>query len=340
MAAAPVAPAAGEFAVSLIAFLLFVVAFGLLWAWRHTLGAVLQAFAAWAAGVSVGASRIRIHPLRPISDIAVKLDHWVDHALSVAAENSQLVALKMFHQSAFLLAWLGQQVGGLAYDVSAAFERTATATIPDAITRATHTLFRRITAAEHAVDHALDVSIPSIQHRISTLDHARKSAEALAAREAATIAHDVTVTLPHEIAHAEAWIGRTAKQARAHARRLANIEALLTVAGVAALVNVALSTLKLNWIKCPALGRIGRKHGCAPWHLLEDMLGGTFLALAATDICKWSALMTGAAQEIRPVLVSVVGVENALVGCHGATGPPALTIAGYSPTPVVDAISF
>ena len=340
MSVGPAAPAVGEGAVALVAFALFLVAFGLLQAWRHTLGWVLRKFAAWAQDVSVGVSRVQIHPLKPLADATDWIDQEVDNALSLAAENAQLAALKLFNQSAHLLYWIGDQVGGLAYDVAAAFQRTATATIPDAITRATHRLAQRLATAEHEVDHALNVSLPAVQHRISTLDRARKSAEALAAREAATIAHDVTVTLPHEIAVADAWIGRTAKQARAHARRLANIEALLTVAGVAALVNVALSTLKLNWIKCPALGRIGRKHGCAPWHLLEDMLGGTFVALAATDVCRWAALTTGAAQQVRPALTAVVNVENALVGCHGATGPPPLTISGYSATPVVDAISL
>lgn len=334
-----VAPEA-EGLAALVVYTAYLVAIGLLWVWRSTLGAVLVAFSRWAAGVTIKVWKFHVSPLAPLADATAWIDAEVDHALGVAADNTQRAALALFHSAAHVLYWIGDEIGGLAYDVAQRFERTATVTIPSAITRATHVLTQRLAAAERMVDHAISATIPAIQHRISSLDRARQAAEAEAAREAVTLKHDVAVVLPHEIAAADAWIGRTAKQARAAARRLANIEALLTVSGVAALVSVALSTLKLNWIKCPALGRIGKNHGCVPWHLLEDMLGGTFVALAATDVCKWSGLITGAAQDARPVLMEFVNVENALVGCHGAVGPPALSFSGYSPTPVVDGLTL
>lgn len=314
-AAGPAAPAVGEAATALALYAAFLVAFGLLYVWRHSLGAVLHTFAAWAKGVTVGIAGHGVHPLSPIADASDWIDSLVDNALSAAVEATQRGSLALFHLAGHQLQRIGDEIGGLAYDVSQAFVRTATVTVPAAVYRAQNAAVRRITSLERSVEHAIASTIPAIQGRISTLDRARKAAEAKAAREALTIDHAVTVTLPHEIAHVGGRVGSLERKAEREAGRLGRLEKLLAGAGFAALVLTALGRLGLNWIRCPALGRISKKHGCSPWQALEHVLAPALDVLVFLDICTIAAIVRTAATKARPVLDTiVVGADAALCG--------------------------
>jgi len=96
----------------------------------------------------------------------------------------------------------------------------------------------------------------------------------------------------------------------------------------------ALSRLGLGWLRCSSLSRLGKRIGCGGFGALEELLFGAVTALAVTDICDFAALAYGVAQDLEPLLLGLVDVENALVGCHGATAPPALSIGRLS-LPVV-----
>lgn len=100
---------------------------------------------------------------------------------------------------------------------------------------------------------------------------------------------------------------------------------LVTEAFVGA-VAVALSRLGLDWLRCPSLGRLGKRFGCTPWSILEEILAVEILALAATDLCDFAALVQTTADAFSPALMALVDVEDALVGCHGATRPPTLPL--------------
>lgn len=89
-------------------------------------------------------------------------------------------------------------------------------------------------------------------------------------------------------------------------------------------VAIALTRLGLSWIRCPSLGRLGRRFGCAPWQLLEEFLAASFTALAVADLCTFANLAMDTAVLMRPALLALVDVEDALVGCHGASGAPVL----------------
>ena len=89
-------------------------------------------------------------------------------------------------------------------------------------------------------------------------------------------------------------------------------------------VAIALTRLGLSWIRCPSLGRLGKRFGCAPWQLLEEFLAASFTALAVADLCTFANVAMDTAVLIRPALLVLVDVEDALVGCHGATGAPPL----------------
>lgn len=89
-------------------------------------------------------------------------------------------------------------------------------------------------------------------------------------------------------------------------------------------VAIALTRLGLSWIRCPSLGRLGRRFGCAPWQLLEEFLAASFTALAVADLCTFANVAMDTAVLIRPALLELVDIEDALVGCHGASGAPPL----------------
>ena len=89
-------------------------------------------------------------------------------------------------------------------------------------------------------------------------------------------------------------------------------------------VAIALTRLGLSWIRCPSLGRLGRRFGCAPWQLLEELLAASLTAFAVADLCTFANVAMDTAVLIRPALLALVDVEDALVGCHGASGAPVL----------------
>lgn len=91
-------------------------------------------------------------------------------------------------------------------------------------------------------------------------------------------------------------------------------------------IAVALARLELGWLRCPSLRRIGRGIGCGGFAALEDILFAGGEALIVTDLCDFAAAAETVAQALTPILIELVDVENALIGCHGATAPPPLTM--------------
>jgi hypothetical protein len=122
--------------------------------------------------------------------------------------------------------------------------------------------------------------------------------------------------------------------------RLRRLEALLTVAGIAAMLaktwGVSLRCVRRNG----PIGRVAR-HLCGldNW-LLDFLLLGAVEAFIATDLCDFSDLLIAETRTIRPVLMEFVGVENALIGCHGNTAPNRLTLPPVSLPALVDAVSL
>lgn len=136
------------------------------------------------------------------------------------------------------------------------------------------------------------------------------------------LVHQVaTVAIPalwHRSRHLDDWIGRTARQTRAHARRLTKLEGLLGATAFAALVAVALKRLGLNWLRCPALNRIGRKHGCAPWQLLEYLLAPTVAILLLRDMCTLVTMIQRGAKTAEKTLTDAIVTGEGFL-CGGET---------------------
>lgn len=89
-------------------------------------------------------------------------------------------------------------------------------------------------------------------------------------------------------------------------------------------VAIALGRLGMAWPKCENWKRIGKSVCGLPLGLIEDLFATSVIALAITDLCAYADAVESLAQAVTPALMALVDVEEALVGCHGATAPPDL----------------
>ena len=165
------------------------------------------------------------------------------------------------------------------------------------------TVTRRLTTAEHRLAHTVTTNVlPRIGRLEREYDHIID--KDIAGLRARTKAVEGEFTKLWDYVRSHPWT-------------------IVTDAFVGA-VALALARLGLGWIRCPSLGRLGRRFGCAPWALLEDLLAASLTAFAVADICTFANVAMGTAEVLRPALLELVDIEDALVGCHGATGAPPL----------------
>jgi hypothetical protein len=136
--------------------------------------------------------------------------------------------------------------------------------------------------------------------------------------------------LPHDIALAPARVGITAKQLRRLSRRLTRVEELTVGLGAVALVGAALGRLGLGWLRCPALGRVGRKIGCGGFSWLEGFFAEAFEALLVIDLCRFALAAQSLARFVVPQLGAVLLVENAVCLGGGASLPSAHDVTRVS----------
>lgn len=304
-AVAPLAPAIGEAAVALALFAAFVVAYGLLAVYRSTLGAIVVWLADHLDGVSIPTGVRRVHVFGPLASALRFVDEQIRDGLALAVLETERGAAWIWNVAADQIAWIGREVGGLALDVEHALDRFRTVTLP-----------RSIAAAQAAAAARL------------------AAVRALAVATAGTVARD----LPGLRRDVNIWRGYT----RRMLRRLRRLERFAAPAAFAAAVAVALSRLGLNWIRCPALNRISRRHGCAPWRFLELLLLPTVSALTLANICQITKYAEAAAVAAEPQLSRLVAVgENFMCGEDG--GEPSGIVAadrndsGLRPTGIVAA---
>jgi hypothetical protein len=164
----------------------------------------------------------------------------------------------------------------------------------------------RVTTAPkiaHAT-HAVDVTIPRELGRIRTQED-KLSSDAKALRERTTSLENGAV--------------RTFEWIRTHP--------LSAVTGVfAAAVAVALQRMGFGFLRCRSWRSFASRLTCGMAGMLEELLFTAVTAFAALDICDFANAAQDLAEQFQPVLIGLVDVENALVGCHGATALPSFDL--------------
>lgn len=309
--------------------LLWVVCLGLLWAYRYTIGAQLEGLANALDSVRVWKFHIPTGPIR-------SLDHGIQVALSKGVSTMDHAMGLFFHWAGLMLAWMANFAMRSAQDTLALANWVTHIHLPKyakwAIRAAfplawlTKLIAQEITKALPKVGHIAKAAATSTVTVVEKIPRAidrrlTKAEKRLAALAAALVALGGAIHLPHHVTTpGDVWRGLTKRLARLE-RRMTRLEKLL---GVAAMAAAMANVLGLpNW-RCLTRGNIGRGArafcGLDKW-IVDLLLLGSVEAFIVTDLCKFTDLLIAEAEQVVPVLMTLVDVEDALIGCHGTVKP-------------------
>jgi hypothetical protein len=294
---------------TLAAVLVFIVCLGLREGWDHTIGYGLR----WIAnqiedvGVDVGGF-LSVHPFGFVADVFRDVDHYVSHALAVAALNSEKACAWLWHQTGRMFWWSVHETKHLAVDTWHLFQHTVTVTVPDAAkwarreaTDVAHSLVKRAEAEARAAD----VELGHLAHVAD--------AKAIAAEHAAE----------HALDWSEAQVGHIGREIDALKGKVANIARVLSPAAIVALIGATIfNDLGLGWLKCGNVGRLGRAVCGMPTRLLEDLLELFAGAVLFSSICELLPLITVAVDDVGLGLVEAIHASGLSVCSHRYPPPP------------------
>ena len=177
-------------------------------------------------------------------------------------------------------------------------------------------LLKRATRAENAAQSAATDAAKAEAHAAAL---AAGHAKSVATTVEHTIVHDTKViTQVVNVGELPTQFGRTVKQIR---RRLGKVEALLGATAFAAAMANVLGIPSWRCLTKGPLGRTSRFLCGAPSWLLDFLLLGVVEGFIVSDLCGFTNLLIKQAEAIRPALLELVDVEDALIGCGGSVKP-------------------
>jgi hypothetical protein len=326
--AVPAVPFAGAgviAALGLLAFLGYLLATGMLKAWDETLGTFIR----WLADkidVSIHVWHSpSVHPLRSLSHGLYAVDKQVRNAFAALALRSENAAAWCFTTAGIIFRWSVKETADLAHDVFGALQRTTVETIPSAIRRAQADTLARLRGIDHAVGRLEAQARAQLKRLQVGIDR---------------MEHRITFTLTHSIAGVRSRLGAVERWEHTATKDLAKLKTKTGTIAMTTAVALALSRLGLNWLRCPSLGRVGRKVGCKGFAALEDLLALSFDAILLSDLCALTTLITKAANVAAPVIDHLAEGIGGLIRCQNATRPRALSVNWSAPPPVVTSIEL
>lgn len=329
-----------DLAASLFIYLAWAVCLGLLWAWRKTL-AVLIVDIANSLNFDVAPFGVHLFNINA-GDFLLSVNTDVQNALSGYAQgcdraigylfsglawifqelahSSEWVARELLHTTtwlleSYLLSWGRMLVAPFVDALSVvrwavhhfgAAEAYVKSLAEDVFHRLVHGL-----GLLRGEVQQLERWLLGIDRRFDRLEH--KIQHELAGNAVIPAVGEIPVP-----------IGRTIADLKRLARKHEGLFAASVMAGVMA------NVFGLPDWRCLTRGPLGRfaRAWCGlDSTLLNLLLLGTAEAFLVTDLCDFAHLLIEAAEEVKPVLSEFVSVEDALIGCNGATAPPTLTLA-------------
>jgi hypothetical protein len=264
-AGAAEAPVLAELLVDLLVLLGWVVCLGLLWAWRHTIGAALR-----AAGSALDFKVLGVKI--PLGLPLEKLDDVVTSNLGAYANATHRAVGYFWAQAAHLQSWIGDEIASTAEDMYGWAEWLQHRHLPTWAKWAMRAAFpvayltkliagelRKVLphttkVATHAAGSAVTVIERTIVKPVSTrVVHLTKIVYGAGAT--AAVAAVGAVTIPWAHVHVFPRL-RSLEHARwRHNARLKRLEKILAAAGAAAIMANALGLP--NW-RCITRGNLGR----------------------------------------------------------------------------------
>lgn len=337
--------------VPVFAYLALALALALQWAemrglrfiWKHTIGGILS----WLSGQAIRIPHVTtVHPFGFAKTLNNDIENYFASQILAAEEAMG----RAFHQAAHLQLWMVEETYGLGKDVFDWIDNfqnhwlrrylkgALEAAVPAVLIAS---LIRKYVAAE--LPHLIKLGRSSVTHEIERVYRLPKSLNRRLTKDEAKIAALIAalaglaghISLPHPNAIPKVfgvphWLYRWRNRVN---RRLHKLEGLFGAAVMAAAMANVLGTTA----KCLRSGNIGRAArrwcGLEKW-LVDLFLLGTVEAFIATDLCGFTDLLIKQATVLRPALMELVDVEDALIGCHGTTKPISFDLPPAQVTPL------
>lgn len=334
MAAAPAAPAAGAalteaalLAITLIAFLIWAIAYGMRGAWVHTIGWGLVQIAEALAHVPFGiGSWLKLQVLA--------VDDSVLNVFDTLIAGSDGLVGYLLHWVAQVFTWGVRETVALTHDVLGWAEQLQNVHLPKYVKWAVAALVppvliyriaRQVVTAE--LPHLRDTvrtyirtsttvveRLPKQLRREVTHDHLR-----IGALAAAVAALAGSLTWPHGISvpHVpELWRGLTKRLARIE-RRLRRLEGLLGVTGMAIAIANVLGIPNPRCLTKGPLGKVSRALCGLGGQALEDLLGLIVDAAVLGDPCDTMTILVDGAHLVMGPIDDLTGaLDDAFGRCN------------------------
>jgi hypothetical protein len=280
------APVLIELPALMATFLLVLVLIMLSFAYRSTIGLLLQQLAHLFYAINIHVPWVGSLGLSSVGDAIVAMDNTIRHAFGVTIEANKHAFVAVFHFTGQTLQATGRAIDYLAGETEHALRIAVRSTVPLLIAAALGPLWLAIKALQ-AATHGLTQTLPRIQHTVTrTITHeitrvqrqvlpvqrviVQKATTAVAA--AGAIALPRIGGLERKVSRLETWV-------KAHARGI-------TAAGVLGLTGVALSRLGLGWTRCSKVGRLGKAVCGMDEGLLESLLAGALVVAGSISIVE------------------------------------------------------
>jgi hypothetical protein len=317
----------GEFALASALVLL-------IYAWLVTGGAVVNWLAAHVPSGHIGIPGLG----------GVNLFGWLHDGLvgfNNLAQNAYYFWLDAAKSS--WNAWI-VQVGAFVSQVTADYHFYATetlaalhwlrrTTIPTLVSVSVNPIWAAVHALQHLsratvtdVTHVVKPVIQSITRDVTQrITRVEKITTVVAAAGAGAIATDIP-RLWHGIGEAE---GEAAK-----ALRIAK-EALnkFSIGSIVGLIGATIFTeFGLGWLRCAAVGRIGRAL-CGLGGLIENLFLDVVDVMLVSELCEIITLMTKGADEAAGFFDWIITTVDQLISCQKSDRPAAWTVTYYAPPP-------
>lgn len=315
-AAGAEAPVLAELLIDLLVLLGWVVCLGLLWAWRHTIGAALR-----AAGSALDFKVLGVKI--PLGLPLEKLDDIVTSNLGAYANATHRAVGYFWNQLAHLQTWVGDEIAGIAEDTYSwaswlqhvhlpGWARAAlkvafpvaylTKLIADEVRRVLPHVGKVAGAAAARVEVILDrPAIKKLEGEIAALRHWVVTRPAAVA---ATATGAVAGVLPH--VHVLPRLRELDLARLRHNKRLKRLEKIFAAAGAAAIMANALGLP--NW-RCITRGNLGKAS-----RAICGLDAGLFAALlAGLAIVETPLSIEELAHEYLAVIDDVAGLVTGLV---------------------------
>jgi hypothetical protein len=298
---------AGIAAAELAVLVTFVVCWGILYAYRNTIGAALGSLVGLLVGVHIHVPHvIDVHPLAFLGHALDSINKYVMQSLGAAVAWSQSASALLYYDLAKLVDLMVAEVEHLGADALGAFRRVEVAG-GAALKR---WVLKQIKKLAHAAAVAVAAGIwKAVKAALKTLHRVEKKA----------------IAIERDLVH---FRGYTRKQINALLRRLAKLGWIAGVAGVAALghlifkklglrwllkhktaaalVAAGLATLGLSWARCDRVGKAGRGLCGLDTDMLDLLLLDTLAIVGAVSLVEFT-------RDVQAITDPAVGIMRGFI---------------------------